>query len=224
MGDEDDLVKAGVEGAVGGIVAPFADLLNKLVGPAAEALGLTLKDQVQFFRLKRYKRLMERSKLMFDNMQREPEQVELKLLLPILEIGSLEENDELQDRWAALLVNSSGKNTLLPGAPDILRQLAPFEVLLLQLCYDFVCGPYDFLDLGKKPLNDIVQQWYVVLVEKHRFKKPGMEHHRDLGVMIDNLTRLGLLIRKPSEGTPRSFYMTPLGFEFVGLCQTHLKA
>jgi hypothetical protein len=51
-----------------------------------------------------------------------------------------------------------------------------------------------------------------------------MEQHRDLGVMIDNHTRLGLLIRKPSEGTPGSFYMTPLGFEFVGLCQTHLKA
>jgi hypothetical protein len=142
MSDEDDLVKAGVEGAVGGIVAPFADLLNKLVGPAAEALGLTLRDQVQFFRLKRYRRLMA--------------------------------------------IESKPVNRFL---------------------------------------DEPIHNWFVQLVEKHKFKnRPRMQHHHDIAVMIDNLTRLGLLIRKPDQDSskPDHLLMTTLEYEFIGLCQTHL--
>lgn len=187
MAGDEEMVKAGVEGAVGGLFAPFADILNKLLGPGAEELGLTIKDQVHFYRRKRYQRLMERSKLMFANLHKEPQPMEPKLSLPILEHGSLEANDDLQDRWAALLVNSSGKNKLLPGAPDILKQLAPFEVLLLQICWEFVHIGYrgPTTPDESKPLNKLLdeplQKWFVHLVEKHKFKnRPGMQHHYDI--------------------------------------------
>jgi hypothetical protein len=49
MADENKLVKAGVEAALGS----FADLLEKLAGPTAEEIGLTLKDHVHAFRLPR---------------------------------------------------------------------------------------------------------------------------------------------------------------------------
>ena len=58
MADEDKLVKAVVEAAL----RPFADLLDKLAGPAAKELGLALKDHVRVFRFKRQLRLFERVK------------------------------------------------------------------------------------------------------------------------------------------------------------------
>ncbi len=54
MADEDKIVKAGVEAAL----KPFADLLEKLTGPAAEEIGLTVKDHVRVFRFRRQLRLL----------------------------------------------------------------------------------------------------------------------------------------------------------------------
>ena len=223
MPDDAELIKAGMEGAVGGFIAPFSDLLKRLLGPGADEAGLALKDEIRFLRMKRGKRLMEQARLIFGAAGKEPERVELKLLLPILEQGSVEEDDDLQDRWAAMLVNSSGQNVLIPGAPDILRQLTPYEVLLLQMCFDVVrvvVRPPS-LDLDKKPVNEIIIQWYGVLIEKHNFKRSGMAHHHDQAVMMENLMRLGLLRR--GAGGAESIYMTPFGFEFISLCQTHLS-
>lgn len=220
--DDAELVKAGVEGMVGGIIAPFADLLDKLVGPATEEFGLALRDQVKFVRFKRSVRLLARTKEMFESMRRQPEPIALKVLLPILENGSVEEDDDLQDRWAALLVNSSlGNQRLLPGASEILKQLSPFEVLLLQMCCDSVHPRGPFLELEKKPMNNTAHQWFAVLAKEHNFKKAGMAHQHEVDVMIDNLTRLGLLIRRPSKTDPNAIYMTSLGYEFVGLCRIH---
>lgn len=42
--------------------------------------------------------------------------------------------------------------------------------------------------------------------------------------MVDNLTRLGLLKRKPGQDSSKADHllMTAVGYEFIGLCQTHL--
>jgi hypothetical protein len=57
MADEDKLIKAGVEAAL----KPFADLLEKLAGPAAEEIGFTLQDHFRASRLRRQVRLLKRT-------------------------------------------------------------------------------------------------------------------------------------------------------------------
>src|SRR5438270_2292499 len=98
MADEDKLVKAGVEAAL----KPFADLLEKLAGPAAEEIGLTLKDHVRVFRLKRRLRLLARVQEMLAGSNLEAHRVPLKILGPIIENATVEDDDDLQDKWAAL--------------------------------------------------------------------------------------------------------------------------
>jgi hypothetical protein len=135
MADEDKLVKAGVEAAL----KPFADLLDKLAGPAAEEIGLTLKDHVQVFRLKRRIRLLARAKEMLLEANIEPGQVPFKLLLPMIENASIEEDDDLQDRWAAMLANSAaGTNRgsgIEPAFPPILKELGIEDVKFLDELY-----------------------------------------------------------------------------------------
>jgi hypothetical protein len=130
MADEDKLVKAGVEAAL----KPFADLLEKLAGPAAEEIGLTFKDHVRVFRFKRQLRLFKTVDKMLADAGLEPGRVPLKTLSPIIESASLEEDDGLQDRWAALLANAAVmKNAVHPSYAEILKQLNSLEVLALDV-------------------------------------------------------------------------------------------
>lgn len=136
MADEDKLVKAGVEAAM----KPFADLLDKLAGPAAEEIGLALKDHVRVFRFKRQLRLFERVKEMLAESRMDPGRVPFKLLLPMVENASIEENDCLQDRWAAMLADASVNREIHPSFPEILKQLSEKEVAYLDACYEYSEG------------------------------------------------------------------------------------
>jgi hypothetical protein len=53
MSDAYDLAKAGFDAAV----APIADLIKRMAGPAADEIGLMVQDHVKFVRWKRQQRL-----------------------------------------------------------------------------------------------------------------------------------------------------------------------
>lgn len=107
MADDSELVKAGVEGFSSAAFKGVNALLQSLLGPAAEEAGLMLKDHVRVFRAERqlclYRRTIER----LQKMDVRPQRVPLKLLFPIVENASMEESDELQDRWANLLAHAA---------------------------------------------------------------------------------------------------------------------
>ena len=135
MADEDKLVKAGVEAAM----KPFADLLDKLAGPAAEEIGLTLRDHVRVFRIRRQVRLCQRVKDICADAYIEPQKVPIKVLLPLLDAASIEETDELQDIWANMLANAAGGNGssgVEPVFPLILKELGIQEVKFLNELYE----------------------------------------------------------------------------------------
>lgn len=136
MAEEDKLVKA----AVKAILEPVKDLIEKIAGPAAEEIGLTVQDHVRVFRLKRQIRLFERVKEMLAEANMEPGRVPFKLLLPMVENASVEEDDDLQDRWAAMLANAAaGDNRgsgVEPVFPLILKELGIQEVKFLDELYE----------------------------------------------------------------------------------------
>lgn len=129
MGEVDKLVRAGIEAAM----KPFADLLEKIAGPAAEELGLTIQDHVKVLRLRRQLRLFERVKTMLEEAGIEPKKVPLKLLGPIVEAASIEEDDTLQDKWAALLANAATEreDAIHPSFIEVLKQISATEAQFL---------------------------------------------------------------------------------------------
>jgi hypothetical protein len=172
---------------------------------------------------------MARSKQMFEKANVSPRPMPPKLLLPILENGSIEEDDDLQDRWAALLVNCSSEDwsmsSLMPSAPDILKQLNAYEVLLLQMAFDFVTINY----LGqpaveKKPLTAVYANWLDTLVKKYDLMRwsGSLGHVHRQAVMVDNLKRLRLIELRTSDDGQSRLHLTNLGFRFIELCQTRL--
>lgn len=62
-----------------------------------------------------------------------------RILIPLLQSASLEEDDDLQKRWAALLANAATEgrgSTILPASVEVLRQLTPAHVLILDWIYE----------------------------------------------------------------------------------------
>src|ERR1019366_1980885 len=59
------------------------------------------------------------------------------LFFPVLEAASIEDDDEMQTRWAALLANeATSVGSVHPSFIEILKQLAPGDARLLDRLYD----------------------------------------------------------------------------------------
>ena len=221
--EESEALEAVAKGTVVGFTEPVCDLLKRLLGPAADEAGLVLRDFVLEYRSKRFRRFIDRTREMFGDLTAQP--LPLKILLPIFENASLEDDDDLQDRWAALLVNSSKAKNSLIGAAEILKQLNSLEVLLLQMCYE------SFRPLNRPnptdpmPVGGIILKWNGVLIQNYNFPMPAGAATHEITVMLTNLQRLGLLTTPSlmvNGGINERIYLTSLAFELIGRCQIPL--
>lgn len=132
--DANELIKAAPE--VGKIAAAigFTDGVRRMLGPAADEVGEMLRDRVKLYRYERQIRLLEK----FDRMAQEvgftPEAVPPKILFPLLEGASFEDDEDLHTMWAALLANAASPENAFharPGFIAILKHMSPDEATIL---------------------------------------------------------------------------------------------
>jgi len=139
MADDLELVKTGITAVTSEAIKPVSDLIRSLFGPAADEAGLMLKDHVRVFRARRQLRLYVRTSEILKKTGLTPEHVPLKLLFPIVENASVEESDDLQDRWANLLAHAADPaeaHTVSIAFPTILRELTPRQAKFLDAIYN----------------------------------------------------------------------------------------
>lgn len=110
------------------------DFVDKLILPPAEELGLLIKDQISLWRFNNQVRILNKAKLVCEKNNISVKAIPPKLLCPYLEHASLEDDDELQDKWAILLMNmvDSQQNIQNHVFPYILSQLSRDEFKLLE--------------------------------------------------------------------------------------------
>ncbi len=157
-------------------------LLKQLFSPSFSEMGQSLADGVRVFRLKRQVKLLEKTKKICEKNGIKPQSVNLKLLLPLLESASLEDDEFMQDKWAVLLSNlaDSLQNIQNHVFPHILSQISKDEYLILEQYYKEFKGKLKIREielsifLEKKPLlikrcqNDL---------EELRFKREDSSSH-----------------------------------------------
>jgi len=177
MSDEEIVIKTGIEQ----MFAPLQRLLDQLLGPAATEVGLSLNDSVKVWRFKRQLRLLQEVKRLVDESGKEVKPVATRLFFPVLEAASIEDDDEMQTRWAALLANeATDVGSVHPSYLDVLRQLAPADARLL----DKLC------DWCKRNNNrrQLFSGDYI-----HGKDRDIDEILKSGGNSLDNLVRLGLV-------------------------------
>lgn len=80
--------------------------------------------------------MLQKTQRMLKEAGINPQAVSPRLFLPILDNSSVENDEDLHSRWAALLANAAARsNSVHPSFIEILRQLTPEDAQLLDKLY-----------------------------------------------------------------------------------------
>jgi hypothetical protein len=118
---------------------PFTAIVKRMLGPAADELAEMWKDQVRLYRYERQLKCVEKAERMAKDAGFTPRTVPPKILFPLLEGASFEENEDLHTMWAALLTNAASPHSAeepKPGLISILKQMSPGEAAFVNWIYD----------------------------------------------------------------------------------------
>ena len=111
--------------------------LRAITPEAVRQAGGILSDTVRSWRVMNEMRIVKRVQEYAKKHGIKLGPVALKVLAPLLETASLEEDATLQKMWAALLLNASAKTADVETRYiDMLKQLSAVEVKLLDYFYD----------------------------------------------------------------------------------------
>lgn len=110
------------------------DFVEKLVGSTLEETGLLLGDKIRIFRLKNQIKMLSKAQSICKSNNISIKQISVKTLFPLLEYASLEDDENLQEKWANLLTNyvDSNKNLKSTIFPYILNQLSSEELEVIE--------------------------------------------------------------------------------------------
>jgi hypothetical protein len=222
---EDQSLEVAKEG-VKSLLAPIADIIKSLLGPSADEIGMAGGDWFRVWRLRRTIPLLtEVAKIASDaGLQLNP--VAPRLLFPLLETASLQDDEDLHRRWIALLANAATHRVEVhPCFPEILGQLTSQEAQFLDQAYD--------------------EDEDLIYKNKARLENPHIDIPYDFttaygisggilssieSILIDNLERLNLVNRSDApltvNGSPihisphtNHLYITKFGKRFVEVCR-----
>jgi hypothetical protein len=195
------------------------EFLDLIIPRSAKEFGGIVLDNVKFWRVKNQVRILEKTKKLVAERGVDITQVNLKVLVPLLENASLEEDESLQDKWAAILANAAtGRAIIRPLFPEILKELSTVEVKVLDAMFN------NFL----KEENPEMQ------FDKNLVGKAFTIGGSELDLLVDNLLRLGLCRTPGNKGvsfgdipvamhTTDIFEFTSLGRQFVAACRFPTK-
>ncbi len=183
-------------GAAAGASIPFTALARKMLGPAADEVAEMLRDSIRVYRYQRQLKLLHKAETMTKVAGYTPETVSLKLLFPLLEGASLEENEVLHTMWAALLAHASHPGSVslvLPSFTEVLRVLTVDEARLLDATYKYALSrltpdpPKRSSDEGTSPRSGSVRVRVVSEVQPMPKNEPHSRFER-----MKQLTRVDL--------------------------------
>lgn len=124
-----------------GIVQKLGTFVSRFIGGSLEQGFGIIEDKLKYQRWERQVRLMDRANHFIEErgsrMLLRP--VPFKIAIPIFEAASLEEDDDLQDLWARLLVNAADAESGIEvkrGLVSILQDFSQMEARLLQAIHD----------------------------------------------------------------------------------------
>lgn len=161
--------------------------VSRITGAPATELGEWFADQVRYWRFKSQLRILDKAREQCEQAGISPQTVKPNVLVPLLESASLEDDDSLVDRWAALLANAANEETaeqVSAGYVDVLRQLDPMDASILQNVYR-VCA-LNWRQVGLP--------WTSIIGSGKRAGVPAEE----MEIAVGNLERLGL-VTHPSK-------------------------
>ena len=191
--DQRQLLKVGAETAM----KPFANLIEKLFGGAAEQIGGMLEDALSVRRQSRRVKLLTKLKVVIEKAEFDPRCIPDKLWLPVMQQASLEDDETIQDMWANLLANAADPaehNQVLPSFVTILKDLTARDAGFLNNFYEeWVSKPYN--EHGLEYTSPYLLKHLPTTASSSEPRYPNVPTSHTLELTLSILERSGLLIK-----------------------------
>lgn len=219
----------------------FCGFIAKYVsGPVEQGIGI-FEDKLRYMRWERQVRLMQRAGYFLEErgLANPTRPVQLKVAIPLFQGASLEDDNELQDVWAKLLVNAADKDsgvTVQRAHITILENIGGLEMRILEKVYEVPEGnatrgiytkylPEKVLlqnpeEENLRPSPDVES---VMAMPKPviPFARANLRPSPEVEWAMDNLIRLGCLVSHMSVGgipLLSVVHQTVLGRSLVKAC------
>src|SRR5437868_13790337 len=86
---------------------PVGGLIQRIAGPLADEIGDSLAIIARPYRIKLSLKMFQKTQRMLEEAGITPQAVPPRLFLPTLDAASIENDEDLHTRWAALLANAA---------------------------------------------------------------------------------------------------------------------
>lgn len=201
----------------GGFIARY------VAGPLEEGVGI-LSDRLKYVRWERQMRLMQRADefLREVGLEAPSRAVPLKIAIPLLQAATIEDDDSLQDLFAALLVNAANATSGVEvhrSFIEILSQITPLEARILNVIYLLPFDEARHAGITTDALPDSAR----ILDDKEDVAKQPSD---EIALALGNLVRVGCVKVPGTWGGGETFSSvnpTLLGREFVRACTTRQR-
>jgi len=189
-----ELAEKGIDAAKG--------FLTKLLGPAIDEIGQVIAEPIRAFRFKNQISFLAKAEKIIKDKNIKTKVIPVKTLMPLLEYSSLEDDEDLQCKWANLLVNyiDLDQNYQSSVFPYILGQLSTAEAFQLDLFYENDRLNHTKLNVHDTGISNLIR---LGLIEHTQSFGPKMFHFHSQG---------------SSYNFYDNFHLTPLGKEFIICC------
>jgi len=223
-----ELVKTGAE--IAGAFK-FTEIIKAFLGDATGEVAERFKDTVRLYRYGRQLECLKKAEKMATEAGFTPKAVPIKLLFPLLEGASLEENEDLHTMWAALLANAASPHEsekVRPGFIAALEQMAPDEAFLLNCMVEWDAEPMYAEGFETQRLLDVYGR--EKLGPSHPLTATGTDDdlpkiHKALtqfGTCINGLEANGLIRRsteRNEHGLDVKYTITWRGYGLIHACR-----
>ena len=200
-------------GSFGRFIATF------ISGPLEQGIGI-FEDKLKYMRWERQLRLMKKAEelLNYIGLDAPTRPLPLKFAIPLFQAASMEEEDDLQDLWAQLLVNAGNIDSgvsLKRTYIDILESISSLEAHILNKIYSL-----PFAEMQHKGVTtaDLPHQTRVACSDDKR--EPRLPNE-EVELALANLARLGCIAQARTLGGGEFFGVvnpTLLGKSFIEAC------
>ena len=193
--------KSGLGVTVGGIVKDVFSPSAKIIG---SWLGEAFSVNYSQWRAKQAAKVVEGAGEILAELNLEPTVCKPKILLPLIEQASLEEDEDLTKKWMGLLASAVTGNSIHPSYSKILSEIIQIEAKIIDYLYSLETSLEIDLDELKK---DKIHEGRKANTRRgflKRFRLKNIQEYLDFNdeefyLSIDNLLRIRLCYHPEEE-------------------------
>jgi hypothetical protein len=155
-------------------------LIKTLFGPSFDELGGMISDQIKLRRFKNQLKIFTKAQEILKEKNIDPKKVSLKVLAPLIELSSYEEEESLQQKWAQLtahvIVNNSD-TIFQQNCINVLNRISNEESIFLDKLYSL----FQEKQILKQEKNSLMAKKYPELF-KSKVEKPILAYELKFGI------------------------------------------